>query len=77
MNVLANENKGRTYLLHKPSLIEELVNIMFKQDTDTEIRQNVLGIIQKFTLRSEPQNKLIDLDVIKWIVYVFVAVKFI
>jgi hypothetical protein len=75
MNVIANENKGRTYLLYRPSLIEELVNIMYKQDNDTEIRQNCLGIIQKFTLRSEPQTKLIELDVIKWIVFVFVAVK--
>jgi hypothetical protein len=75
MNVIANENKGRTYLLYKPSLIEELVNIMFKEDSDTEVRQNCLGIIQKFTLRSEPQTKLIELDVIKWIVYVFVAVS--
>jgi hypothetical protein len=75
MNVLANENKGRTYLLHKPSLIEDLVNIMYKEDNDSEVRQNVLGIIQKFTLRSEPQNKLIELDVIKWLVYCFVAVS--
>lgn len=75
MNVLANENMGRTYLLYKPSIIQEITNIMFKEDTDSEIRQNCLGIIQKFTLRTEPQKKLIELDVIRWIVSMFVIVK--
>jgi hypothetical protein len=65
---------GRTYLLYKPSIIDEITNIMFKEDTDSEVRQNCLGIIQKFTLRSEPQKKLIELDVIRWIVSMFVIV---
>ena len=47
---------------------------MFKEETDSEIRQNCLGIIQKFTLRTEPQKRLIELDVIKWIVSMFVIV---
>lgn len=73
MNALTNENRGRTYLLSKSTMIEDIVNIMFKEETDTEVRQNCLGIIQKFTLRSEPQKKLIELDVIMWIVSVFIS----
>jgi len=72
MNTITNENRGRTYMLSKPSIIEEIVNIIFKEETDSEIRQNCLGIIQKFTLRSEPQKKLIELDVIAWITNVFI-----
>jgi len=67
INAITNENKGRTYMLTKPSIIDEIVKIMMSQQGDTEIRQNCLGIIQKFTLRSEPQKRLIDLDVIMWI----------
>lgn len=73
MNALTNENRGRTYMLSKPSLLEDIVKIMVTEDADTEIRQNCLGIIQKFTLRSEPQKKLIELDVINWITNVFIV----
>jgi hypothetical protein len=73
MNTITNENRGRTYMLSKPSIIDEVVKIMFKEDEDTEVRQNCLGIIQKFTLRSEPQKKLIELDVIAWITNVFIT----
>jgi hypothetical protein len=77
MNVIANENKGRTYQLYNHGLIDVLVkDIMFSESSgDTEVRQNCLGIIQKFTLRSEPQTKLIKLDVISWIINTFVLVK--
>ena len=67
INAITNENKGRAYILSKPSIIDEIVKVMINQEGDTEIRQNCLGIIQKFTLRSEPQKRLIDLDVIMWI----------
>lgn len=73
MNVITNENKGRTYMLSKPSLIDEIVKVMIREETDSEIRQNCLGIVQKFTLRSEPQKRLIDLDVILWVTNTFIA----
>ena len=72
MNVLTNEHNGRTYLLSKPSLIDEIVILMIKEESDSEVRQNCLGIVQKFTLRSEPQKRLIELDVIMWITNVFI-----
>ena len=71
VNSLANFNCGRNYLLSKNTLIEDIVKCMIAEKTDTEIRQNCLGAIQKFTLRNQPQNKLIELNVIHYLVDIF------
>ncbi|MCQ2819755.1 MAG: hypothetical protein MJ252_21025 [archaeon] len=71
MNYIAALARGRSYLLTKVSIIDDIVNVMKAESTDSELRQNCLGTIQKFTLRSVPQNRLIELDVIKFIVDVF------
>ena len=75
LNAIANEKVGRSYLLMKNQLVEEIVKIMMKEEGDTEKRQCSLGIIQKFTLRSEPQKHLIDLDVIMWITSILISVS--
>ena len=64
-------NKGRNYLLAKETLIDDIVQCMIREKTDSDLRQKCLGIIQKFTLRSQPQNKLIELNVIHYIVNLF------
>ena len=71
VNSLANFNKGKNYLLSKNSLIEDIVKCMISEKNDSELRQNCLGTIQKFTLRNEPQNKLIELNVIHYLVDIF------
>lgn len=76
MNAVSNENRGRAYMIHKPSMIDEIVKTMYKEVQDSEVRQNCLGMIQKFTLRSEPQKRLIELDVIMWITSIFISVKY-
>ena len=75
LNHLASLTKGRNYLLmnkNSNNLLESIVNCMKNEKSDTELRQNCLGTIQKFTLRSEPQNKLIAMNVIKWLVDIFI-----
>ena len=71
VNGLANFNAGKNYLLSKNNLIEDIVKCMIAEKNDTELRQNCLGAIQKFTLRNEPQNKLIELNVIHYLVDIF------
>ena len=71
VNSLANFNCGRNYLLAKNTLIEDIVKCMIAEKSDTELRQNCLGAIQKFTLRNQPQNKLIELNVIHYLVDIF------
>ncbi len=44
---------------------------MISEKTDNELSQNYLGAIQKFTLRAEAQNILIELNVIHYIIGVF------
>ena len=71
LNLIASLIKGRNYLLQKDTLIDDIVQIMIREKSDTELRQNCLGTIQKFTLRAEPQNKLIELNIIHYIVDLF------
>ena len=52
-------------------MIEDIVNCMMNEKEDSELRQNCLGTIQKFTLRIIPQNKLIELGIIKWLIDTF------
>ena len=71
LNSLASLNKGRNYLLAKETLIDDIVQCMIREKTDSDLRQKCLGTIQKFTLRSQPQSKLIELNVIHYIVNLF------
>ena len=54
INALASECLGRTYLLQKHDLVEVLVNILHSEESDTSLRQNALGTLQKFSLRKRP-----------------------
>jgi hypothetical protein len=44
---------------------------MIAEKSDTPLRQNCLGALQKFSLRSEAQNKLIELNVIHYLIDIF------
>ena len=71
VNSLANYNIGKNYLLSKISIIDDIFKCMISENTDTPLRQNCLGALQKFTLRNEPQNKLIELNVIHYLIDIF------
>ena len=74
MNKLSSLKKGRNYLLMKSnslSMIENLFNNLKSEKQDTELRQNILATLEKFTPRLEPINKLIELGIIKWLIDVF------
>ena len=66
LNVISTSALGRDYILNRDTIIEELNKIMINEENDTNIRQNCLGILQKFTLRPIPQKKMIELDVLNW-----------
>ena len=74
LNQIASLIKGRNYLLMRDNsnqMIEDIVKCMMNEKEDSELRQNCLGTIQKFTLRIIPQNKLIELGIIKWLIDTF------
>ena len=66
-NVIASEVQGRTYLLRDPSLIPVFVMLMKKEDKDSILRQNIIGNLQKLSLRRRPQTIMIELKVIEWL----------
>lgn len=66
LNTLSTTSHGRDYLLSRPTIIEDLIQVLKSQETDNVIRQNCLGILQKFTLRSSPQKKMIELNLLDW-----------
>jgi hypothetical protein len=68
INLFASEPAGRTYLLGQPDLIGTLCSILTSSISDTLSRQNCLGALQKLSLRRQPQNAMIDADVIAWLV---------
>ena len=79
LNSLASESAGRKSELlkydsrnpgNKPELIETLVGLIQKETSDSVMRQNILGILQKLSLRVVVQTRMIELGMIKWIVNV-------
>ena len=49
-------------------MVAVLVDSMIKEPLDTFFRQNLLGTLQKFSLRKQAQSAMIDCNVIQWIV---------
>ena len=68
INLFASEPAGRSYLISQPELIDRLCELLVSQPVDSIARQNCLGALQKLSLRRQPQNVMIDADVIAWIV---------
>ena len=71
VNSLANYNIGKNYLLSKSNIIDYIFKCMISENIDTPLRQNCLGALQKFSLRNEAQNKLIELNVIHYLIDIF------
>ena len=71
VNSLSNYTIGKNYLLSKNSLISDIFKYMITENTDTPLRQNCLGTLQKFSLRTEAQNKLIELNIIHYLIDLF------
>ena len=71
VNSLSNYTIGKNYLLSKNSIINDIFKLMITENSDTPLRQNCLGALQKFSLRSEAQNKLIELNVIHYLIDIF------
>jgi len=46
-----------------------LNDILKYEKNETLLRQDALGALQKFSLRRRPQDIMIQLDVIQWLVY--------
>lgn len=65
-NTVASEYLGRSYLIENTQLVRNVIQVMRTETSDTFIRRNCLGVLQKLSLRKRPQEILIQSDIIKW-----------
>ncbi|KAL1523500.1 hypothetical protein AB1Y20_018438 [Prymnesium parvum] len=70
INLFASESIGRSYLISQGGLVPQLCEVLTHEPSDSVARQNALGALQKLSLRRQPQNAMIDNDIIAWLVHV-------
>ncbi|XP_043348115.1 lisH domain-containing protein ARMC9 isoform X7 [Dermochelys coriacea] len=68
INAFASLAEGRLYLSQNPKLLRVLEERLKAEDKDSLTRQNVLGALQKFSLRRALQSAMINDGLIFWLV---------
>ncbi|XP_076879976.1 lisH domain-containing protein ARMC9 isoform X2 [Brachyhypopomus gauderio] len=68
INAFASLSEGRMYLSQVPSLLRLLVDCLHTEKKDSVTRENVLGAVQKLSLRRVHQSALIRYGLIEWLV---------
>ncbi|KND02511.1 uncharacterized protein SPPG_02969 [Spizellomyces punctatus DAOM BR117] len=67
INILASDCSGREYLSRNSHLVPKLVECMKAEEIDSVFRQNVLGILQKLSLRRVAQSAMNSVMVIPYL----------
>jgi LisH domain-containing protein ARMC9 len=70
VNTMASEPIGRNYLIQYETILDTLFAVLLNEKQETAIRQQAVVAIQKFSLRTSWQNKMIEMDMIKYIVFI-------
>lgn len=70
INVMAGEPIGRNYLIKYDRILDTIFAVILNEKSETAVRQQAIITIQKFSLRTKCQNKMIEMDMIKYIVYI-------
>lgn len=70
INTMASEPVGRNYLIKYDAILDTIFAVLLNEKSETAIRQQAIVAIQKFSLRTKCQNKMIEMDMIKYIVYI-------
>uniref|UniRef100_A0A8C3SQK1 LisH domain-containing protein ARMC9 n=1 Tax=Chelydra serpentina TaxID=8475 RepID=A0A8C3SQK1_CHESE len=68
INAFASLAEGRLYLSQNPKLLRVLEERLKAEDKDSLTRENVLGALQKFSLRRALQSAMISDGLIFWLV---------
>ncbi|XP_075794280.1 lisH domain-containing protein ARMC9 isoform X4 [Pelodiscus sinensis] len=68
INAFASLAEGRLYLSQNPKLLQLLEERLKAEDKDSLTRENVLGALQKFSLRRALQSAMINDGLIFWLV---------
>ncbi|NWV98157.1 ARMC9 protein, partial [Machaerirhynchus nigripectus] len=72
INALASLIEGRSYLSQNPTLLQMLEDRLKAEDKDSLTWENVLGALQKFSLRRSLQSAMIKDGLIFWLVDVLI-----
>ncbi|NXH34724.1 ARMC9 protein, partial [Myiagra hebetior] len=72
INALASLIEGRAYLSQNPTLLQMLEDRLKAEDKDSLTWENVLGALQKFSLRRSLQSAMIKDGLIFWLVDVLI-----
>ncbi|XP_078616903.1 lisH domain-containing protein ARMC9-like isoform X1 [Branchiostoma floridae x Branchiostoma japonicum] len=67
-NTFASLAEGRTYLAQCTEVLQVLEDTLKAEDKDSITRENVLGALQKLSLRRHLQSLMIDNGIISWLV---------
>lgn len=68
INAFASLTDGRVYLSQNPHLLRSLEETLKGEDKDSITRENVLGCLQKLSLRRPMQSAMIKDDLILWLI---------
>ncbi|XP_076134766.1 lisH domain-containing protein ARMC9 isoform X2 [Alosa pseudoharengus] len=68
INAFASLSDGRMYLSQIPSLLKILLDSMKTEEKDSLTRENLLGALQKLSLRRAQQTAMIRAGLIGWLV---------
>uniref|UniRef100_A0A8C9U4N2 LisH domain-containing protein ARMC9 n=1 Tax=Scleropages formosus TaxID=113540 RepID=A0A8C9U4N2_SCLFO len=68
INAFASLPEGRTYLSQIPPLLKILEGALETEGKDSVARENVLGALQKLSLRRAQQSAMIEDGLISWLV---------
>uniref|UniRef100_A0A673XVL7 LisH domain-containing protein ARMC9 n=1 Tax=Salmo trutta TaxID=8032 RepID=A0A673XVL7_SALTR len=68
INAFASLAEGRVYLSQVPSLLRLLIDSLRTEEKDSVSRENVLGALQKLSLRRSQQSAMIEDGLIDWLV---------
>ncbi|KAK6320683.1 hypothetical protein J4Q44_G00097900 [Coregonus suidteri] len=68
INAFASLAEGRVYLSQVPSLLRLLIESLRTEEKDSVSRENVLGALQKLSLRRSQQSAMIEDGLIDWLV---------
>ena len=68
LNTMASMSAGRSYLSQSVKLVEALQKTLTIEPKDSLTSENILGCLQKLSLRRQLQTVMIESDLISWLI---------
>ncbi|XP_064610280.1 lisH domain-containing protein ARMC9-like isoform X2 [Liolophura sinensis] len=68
LNTVASLCSGRGYLSHSTDLLRDLMTNLRQKENDPLTNENILGALQKLSLRRNLQSAMIEEGVVEWLV---------